>query len=226
MTLRALYTIFRSNPEWSWIMEPQNAQILYDFIKKHPIKKVLDLGTGIGASAAVCALALKDKGEIDFHVDTIEQSDKCIKLAKELIPQELQEHVTFHKSEVITWETSQIPHQTFSVYKTLPEGEWDLIINDGPGGFLKDGQFIDLPNSTITELLLKNRLSPGTFIIWDGRQHMLRILERYYSDNFWLVRPNQQSDDMNILERKDNPVLFNDSIFEAYKNSTYFSKSV
>lgn len=224
MELKELYQVFAKHPEQQWIMQAENVQQLYNFTKKHPIKRVLDLGTGIGTSVSIVALALKNKGEIDFHIDTIEQSDKCIAVAKELVPKELQEHITFHKSEAVTWESTLMPHQTFSTYENIPEGDYDLIINDGPSPWLdKDGHYIDLPNATVTELLLKDKIKPGAFVAWDGRQHMVSILERYFSDNFYLARPaNLQRDDLNILKRKDNPVNFRDERLEAMKNSTYF----
>src|SRR3990167_7340608 len=99
MTLKNLYTLFAKHNESKWIMQPYNAQLLYQFVKEHSIKNVLDLGCGIGCSASVIALALKDKGE-GGHIDSVEQFDKCIKIANELIPQELKEYITIHKSEV------------------------------------------------------------------------------------------------------------------------------
>ena len=87
--LKDIYNIFASHPEGQWIMEATNAQILYRFVKENKIKKVLDLGTGIGASAAVIALALKDKGETDFKIDSVEQTKKCVDIAEKLIPEDL-----------------------------------------------------------------------------------------------------------------------------------------
>jgi|SRR3990167_348776 len=135
MNLKNLYQLFLSHPENAYLMKYHNVLLLYKFIRNHPIKRVLDLGTGLGLSAAVCALAFKDKGEADYHIDSVEQFDKCIKLANELIPQELKEHITIHKSEVKVWQHPKIPYQFFSNYAALPEQPkegWDLIIQDGP----------------------------------------------------------------------------------------------
>lgn len=201
-------------------MKPGNIQVLYNFVKNHPIKRVLDLGTGIGASAAIVALALKEKGA-DYHIDSLEQFDKCVKIAQTLIPKELQEHLTIHKSEVKIISFPEIPYHYFSSFSFIPEEDYDLIINDGPGPFLENDKLIDLPNGTIMEML--SRIKSGAFVVWDGRSHMLKFLERYYADNFWLTRPRQQnSDNLNILERKDNPVLFKDTLLEDYKTTVYF----
>jgi hypothetical protein len=224
MTLKSLYNLFASHKESSWIMQPTNVYLLYDFVKTHKIKKVLDLGCGFGASVATVALALKDKGEKDYEIHTVEQYDKCLKLAKEIIPQELQEKIKFHKSEVVTRQFKNIPHQTFSEYKKVPEGNWDLIINDGPSPCMEGEHYIDLANSTITSMLLEDKIKPGCYIAWDGRQVMLKLLERYYGDNFWLARPAQRGDDLNILERKNNEVCFKDEKLELMKQSTYFNE--
>lgn len=227
MKLRDLYSIFANHPESSWIMEPQNAQLLYKFVMEHPIKRVLDLGTGIGASAATVALALKDKGETDYHIDSIEQYDKCVDIAHELIPKELQEHLTIYKANVTVCDFPQISYQYFSVFDKLPEESYDLIINDGPGPFLQGENYIDLPNGTIIKLLLEEKLKPGTFVVWDGRLHMLKILERYFSNNFLLERAAQRGDDMNILERIDNPISFrDDKLLEMQEGTNYFHEKV
>ena len=227
MSLKTLHDYFVGSPEGQWVMKRQNAHALYEFVKKHPVKRVLDLGTGIGCSAAVVALALKDKGETEYRIDSVEQFDKCIKIANELIPPELKDHITIYKSEVEIWNTPLIPYQHFSVYKTLPEppeGGWNLICNDGPSPLLYGEKecYVDLPNGTITKMLLEDKLKVGAYIAWDGRAHMLRILERYFGDNFSLM-PAVNSD-LNILERKDVPVSFKDELLERMRHTTYFNE--
>ncbi len=223
MQLKNLYNVFGTHPESQWIMQPQNAISLFQFVKTYPtpIKKVLDLGTGIGCSAAIIALALKERGETDFHIDSVEQLQKCLDLANELTPEELKKHITFHKANVVTWQTELIPHQTFSTFDALPEGEYDLILNDGPSSFMEGDKFVDLLNGTITKLLLEEKLKPGTLIAWDGRIAMLAILERYFSDNFQIVAPTENRN-FNVLERLDNPIAFRDERLENMKTSTYF----
>jgi len=203
-------------------MKYYNALLLYKFIRNRPIKRVLDLGTGLGLSTAVCALAFQDKGETDYHIDSIEQFDKCIKLANELIPKELMEHITIHKSEVKVWQHSKLPYQYFSNYETLPKGDYDLIINDGPSFYLQGEHLVDLPNGTITEML--DKIKPGTFIAWDGRIQAVSILERYFADNFELYRANQRGDDFNVIRRLDTPITFRDDKLVGLKETTTFFK--
>jgi len=222
MNLKNLYNSFAQHPEGNWIMQPRNAQLLYQFVKQYPIKKVLDLGTGIGCSASIIALALKEKGETDFHIDSVEQSDKCIKLANELIPEELLKYITIHKSNVVVWQTEKIPYVNLSVFDKLPEEDYDLILNDGPGPFMQDDHFIDLPNGTIHQLLLEDKLKSGTYVVFDGRILSLRSLERYFGDNFYLHPGVDPRGELNIIERKNNPVQFKDGLVASMIPMGYF----
>lgn len=206
-------------------MEFPNAFELYKFVKTHPIKRVLDLGTGIGLSAAVVALAMEHKGEKDYHIDSIEQFEKCVRVAKELIPLELQTNLTIHYIPATLISFPEIPFQYFSTYESLPEGDYDLIINDGPGQFMQGDNLIDLPNGTITQMLRDGKLKPNTFVAWDGRIHMLKILSRYYKDSFEMIP--FPGTDFNILVRRDNQPVFKDNKLEEFRNfTTYFNEEV
>lgn len=204
-----------------WIMQYPNTVALYNFIKEHDIKKILDLGCGIGVSASVCALALQDKGETDYTIDSIEQFDKCVDLAKKLVPEELQKNLTIHKANTAVWQIPDAPNVNFSIYDSLPEGEWDLIINDGPSFWREKDYLVDLPNGTITKMLLEGKIKPNTFVVWDGRISMLSLLERYFSTNFEIYQA-ANNNDMNILRRLDNPPFFQDEKLKAMQEQTTF----
>lgn len=223
--LRELYTSFTKSPEASWIMSWSNAVDLYNFITQNPIKKVLGLGTGVGLSDAVIALAWKDKGEKEGKLITVEQYDKCIKLAKELIPKELQSYIEFFKTEPTIWANDKIPYLYFSIYKDLPEGEFDLIVNDGPGPFVdKNGYYVDLPNGTVHKLTLEDRIKPGTYIIYDGRISSINLLERYFDKCYYLCKVSKIGSDFFLLQRKSSPVEVSDVKYESMKNQTkYFN---
>jgi hypothetical protein len=203
-------------------MEFPNAVDLYNYIKEHDVKKVLDLGTGVGFSASVMALAFKDKGVEDYHIDSVEQFDKCIALANQLIPKELKKNLIIHKSEVAVWSSDTMPYQYFSVYEKVPEGDYDLIINDGPAMWMEKGNFIELPNGTIQKMLLEGKLNPGVKIVYDGRIRSLKLLERYFSENFVFVHLPKPPRDFFVLKRADNPVKVGDDRHEIMKNTTYF----
>lgn len=200
-------------------MEAKNALLLYNFIKDNPIRKVLDLGTGIGCSAAVVALALKNKDEKDWKIDGVEQFDKCIKLANELIPEELKQNLTIHKSEHKIWQCEKIPYHYFSIYESLPEDQYDLIINDGPSPILENENYIELPNGTIMQLLLEDKIKTGCYVMFDGRVIAIKVLERFFADNFWLIK---HVDRFTIIQRKDTPMVFKDAKLEQMRSLTYF----
>ena len=222
MNLKALYSIFRNHSEGAYIMEFPNCVALYKFCKEHDVTKVLDLGTGIGASSAFVALALNEKG-VDYKIDSLEQFDKCVRLAKELIPVDLQKNLNIIRTNVAIWQAPQAPSVNYSIFDSIPEGDYDLIINDGPSFWRENDYLVDLPNGTVSKMLLEGRLKPDTFVVWDGRISMLSQLERHFSPNFELYRaakPNQ--DDMNILRRLDTPPTFLDEKLKAMREKTTF----
>lgn len=222
--LKSLYTKFASHKEGQWIMVWNNAQDLYTFIMEHDIKKVLDLGTGIGVSAAVMALAFKNKGVEDYKIDTIEQYDKCVNLAKILIPIELQKNMNIIKDDVMVWSTPEMPYQFFSVFKNLPEDDYDLIVNDGPAPFLEGENYIDLPNGTIHKLTMEGKIKTGASIVYDGRLISLKILERYFGDNFFMSHVAQRQSDFNVLEKRGNELKIVDDKLAMMKNQTNYFK--
>src|SRR3990167_6357474 len=169
-SVKSLYKFFTQQKEGLWVMQWPNPQVLYDFVRKHPMKRVLDLGTGIGLSASIISLALRDKGEKDYEVHTVEQFEKCHKLAQDIIP-----------------------YQYFSVFKELPEGDFDFILTDGPGPYLEDGKNIDLPNGDVMKMLLEDRISSGNYCAWDGRISAIKTFERYFGENFYLVQSGDGS---------------------------------
>lgn len=224
MTLEGLYKLFANHPEGLWIVEWPFAQRLYQFVKENQIKTVLDLGCGIGCSASVMALALKEKG-VDYEIDSVEQYDKCIKLANELIPEELKRGIKVHKSEAKMWYSDKVPYQPFSVYETLPEGDYDLIINDGPAPWREGHNYIDFPNGTITKMLLEDKLKPGTLIAWDKRHKALGLLERYFGENFYLLTKQSEAG-FYALEKKDVPFHFADMELEVVEKLTPYFKGM
>jgi len=221
ITLQALYEFFAQHPEGRWIITPQNARYLYHYVKEHPVKRILDLGTGIGAAAAIMALALQNKGETDYEIHTVEQFEKCYKLAQKLIPEELKEHISFHLAKPMIWQTDLIPYQYFSRFEQLPERNWDLILIDGPGPFMEEKHYLELPNGDIMKMLLEGKLKQGQLIAWDKRIIAIKTLERYFSDNFYLTFSGEGSD-FKILEVKDVEPKFIDTRYEDLKNQGYF----
>lgn len=219
MTVKALHNYFAQHPEAFWIMRWPNAQTLYNFVKKEKPKKILDLGTGIGVSSAIMALAMKDAGVEEYEIHTVEQTEKCFKLAQELIPEDLRQNIKFYRFDPVIWYNSDIPYQSFSTFKELPEGDWDLIINDGPGPFLENGHYLDFNNGDVMKMLVEGKLKVGVKIFFDGRISTLRSIERYYDKNFYLCNtPNRE---YNIIEKKDVPLQFRDVMKDDMEKAGY-----
>lgn len=223
MNLKPLYNHFLKTKEGSWIMHYENGVDLYNFIIKHKIKKVLSLGTGIGFSDSVVAKAFLES-KVEGTIDSIEQYDKCIRLANELIPEELKKYIKIHKKDVQVWTSDKMSYQYFSIYDSLPEGDYDLIINDGPAPFLdKFNNFVELPNGTIHKLTLEDKIKPGTFVIYDGRLPSLSLLERYFGGNYYLYKVPKGGSDFFVFQRKENILECKDERYEAFKKDTpYF----
>lgn len=219
MNLKSIYSLYSSHPESSWITHPENTRSLFALVKGSPIKNILELGTGIGLSTATMAYALHEKGEGGM-IHTIEQTEKCYKLAQELLPEELKPYVTFYKSEAKAWRTDYIPYQHFSIFETLPDVDPDLILVDGPGPFLtEDGKYVELPNGDVMKLLIEDKLKPGVLTAWDGRLPALSLLEGYFGGNFLLSQAGPGR--FNVIERKDNSLQFEDNKLTEMKKAGY-----
>jgi len=222
LNIKTLYNYYADHPESTWIMQPDAAPHLYSFIKKNNFTKILDLGTGIGCTAAIIALAFEEKGTKDYEIHTLEQYDKCRKIAEEIIPKPLKKNVTFYTSEAVVWDMEDIPYRNFLTYKEIPEGDFDLILVDGPGDFIENKRCIDLPSGDVLKMHTEGKIKPGTNIAWDGRIGSLQIIEKFFSDNFYLI-PTAANSDFNIIERKEGKVSFQDERYKVMKKRGYFA---
>lgn len=176
--LRKLYFTFKGHPEAKWIIGKDDAMMLYKLVKKHDFKNVLDLGTGIGASTAVIALALGGGGKIT----TVEQYEKCVRIAKELTPADLKTKINFVQADTYAFKNDKISKYIYlSGYKNLPIqfAPFDLVVIDGPGAWLEDGKLVSLPNGDIINLL--PYLTAGCKIYIDGRKKNTELYKRFLS---------------------------------------------
>ena len=221
LNLRSLYNYYAKHPESTWIMQPDVAPHLYKFIKANNFKKILDLGTGIGCTAAIIALTLEEKGVKDYEIHTVEQYDKCRKIAEDIIPKILKKNITFYTSEAIVWKTQKIPYRNFLIYKEIPEGDFDLILVDGPGEFVENKKLINLPSGDVLKMHIEDKIKPGTTVAWDGRIASLQFIEKFFADNFYIV-PISSRIDFNVIERKEGKVSFHDELYEGMEKLGYF----
>ena len=98
-TLGKLYSIFQNSPEGYWILNKENALTLYKLVHQIQPKNILDLGSGIGASTSVLALAAHEG-----KTTGVEQFKKCIDIAEKLVPEHL-----LTKNKICPLRTSRFP---------------------------------------------------------------------------------------------------------------------
>lgn len=230
--LRELYLSFYTRDDGFWIIEWPFAVMLYDFVKEAKPADILDLGTGIGCSSAVMALASPES-----KIDTMEQFEEVHKIAKEVVPEKLQKNITFYRKDPVIWTSGYMIHRSFSTYESLPDKEYDFILNDGPGPWRDKYEDVDLsidfPNGTIHKLLLEDKLKPGALITFDKRVESLKFLERYFGNNFFIVE-NYPQEGWFMLEKKSPKDIkaehgvelhIEDTRFEPMATQKYWDKT-
>lgn len=220
--LSATYARFKNSPEGGWVIGKNDAVALYDLIQKLKPKHILELGSGIGAGTAVMALSAPDA-----KILAMEQFEKCVKIARELMPTDLLSRVSFYHSKAVAWKNDNISkYQYMSVFENIPEGfgPFDFIFIDGPGFWVEDGQLVDLPNGDIVRIL--PRLAPGCTIYIDGRKRAVAIYKRYLSPYLKLIY-EEPRDKYTIFERTQKPIRdlselkIHDQQLEDLKKTSY-----
>lgn len=182
--LHALYDTFEISPEGSRIIEWRDAQKLSQLIRKYRPKHALEFGTGIGTASAVIADALPADGTLT----TIEQTEKYIRIARALMPQELQKKITMVFSEPRAFAIPTLsPYLYFSGYKTIPieRGPFDFVFVDGPDPWYENGKLVALPNGDLITLI--PHLAHGCIVYIDGRKTAVEMYRRFCVDYFSLI---------------------------------------
>ncbi len=194
--LRKLYSVFRNSPHGTWICGFDDYQKLHQLLAELKPGRILELGTGIGAMTAIMAAAAPEA-----RVDTVEQFEKCIRIAKQLVPAQLQERITFHYAVPGVFRVEAIKHQTFQRYEKLPEGDFDLVVIDGPGPYLDGDEYlIDFPGGDFMQAIRQTK--PGAHFYIDGRKHMAGLMMRFFSRYLEVVSDNAKS---TVLRRINHP---------------------
>jgi len=214
--IREIWKRFASHPEGKWIISLNDALNLARFAVEYKPKKVLDLGTGIGASAAVLKYILPDA-----EVISVEQFEKCIKIARPFIYSVVGKPVNIVHCEPEVFELEEVPETKFSGYKNLPEGEWDMVIIDGPGDFLHNGHLARFPNGDIFRII--DNIKPGGIVYVDGRSETVQLIGRFLGP---FLKPIIIGNDFAAFERTQqgyNKELVVDKLKEQLIKSNYFN---
>ena len=197
--LSSLYSLYKNSPEGHWIIGKNDAIALYDMVQKYQPMNILELGTGIGAAAAIMALASDARAKIT----TIEQFQKCVDIARNLTPQELQKKINFIYALPYAFRDNRTSeYQFFSGFKTLPldKGPFDFLIIDGPGFWVENNRMVKLPNGDFIRLI--PHLTTGAKIYIDGRKHALTLYKRFLKPYFRILEETKK---YALLERTPEP---------------------
>src|SRR3990167_2785857 len=176
---------FLSSEHGKWVMKAGNIVKLHEKLKEFNPKHILELCTGIGCSTAVLAFSS------EASIYTVEQNQKCIDIAKKLIPATLQERIYFRKADP---QAVTVPHVnpfiTWSMFNDFDWHDYDFILVDGSGPFKArvDGRWdtlADLPNGDVINLLPK--MAEGTIVYVDGRKPTTRLYNRHLGNYLELL---------------------------------------
>jgi len=203
--------LFQSSEHGQWIMKAGNIVKLHEKLKEFNPKHILELGTGIGCSTAVLAFSCPEAS-----IYTVEQKQKCIDIAKKLIPKGLQERIYFRKADP---QAVTVPHVnpfiTWSMFNDFDWHDYDFILVDGSGPFKArvDGRWdtlADLPNGDVINLLPK--MAEGTIVYVDGRKPTTRLYNRHLGNYLELL---EEDVTYTIYRRTDKQL---NSDFSNYEN--------
>lgn len=172
---RDLLSIHKSfkGDDTNWTISLDDTVLLDKIIKKHKVKTVLELGTGVGAGTFGLAWSLP----VDGRIDTVENMRNCFHAAQNNIPSDFKKKVRFHFSP--TELTMPFPRINTIAFKDVPKGNWDLIVIDGPSFHFEGKDFItSLPRGDIFTLM--PTLPVGALIYIDGSLPTVKLLKRFY----------------------------------------------
>lgn len=179
--LARLYAVFAAHPKAGHIVSFKDARKIFRIVHELRMRHALDLGTGIGASAAFIAAALPRDG----RVWSVEQDMSYTKEAQRLIPPALLKKIFFSVSSVYTFAAPGVLGERVCGYRTLPlEGApYDFVCIDGPAGsVVEDGVPVRCPGGDLFALL--PHLSDGCVIFMDRRPRSAALYRRILGVHF------------------------------------------
>ena len=202
-------------PQSTWTIDGNDAQNIARYCIETKPKKILDLGTGIGTSAAIAKYAAPEA-----TVTSIEQFNRVAFLAKQNVAKVGLDVEILHR-EPETFTLEEMPGHTFSGFQNLPEGPWDMVIIDGPGPFKnKEGVLVEYPNGDIFRIM--NNINKGATIYVDGRKDAVKLIKRYLSG---FLRLQHETPSATVFVRNEVPYEQGkvvDSLLKALIEQNYF----
>ena len=227
---------YKNNPEGIWVTKIDQAIRLHGFLKDLQPKHILELGTGIGCSTEIMAFTCPNTS-----IYTVEQNQKCIDIAKILIPEKFQEQIYFKLAQpaVLKPVYEVNPFVYFIGYKTPYDWRnYDFIYVDGPGPFKtlinhpetkqKWETLADLPNGDV--MMFLHRMNEGTLVYIDKRQLTVHLYKRHLSHYLEVIEEDKEH---TIFRRNDRPLkpdfvefMNSDLSLGKYKELNYFNPNI
>ena len=121
--------------------------------------------------------------EKKFHIFSLEESPKFLKITKKRIPRFISNHATLIKSKI---NVVKYQNKFATTYSVIPDISPDFIYLDGPSTFTKKRykgfSFNNISRFPMSSDLLHFEyfLEPGTFLLVDGRTANARFLKDHF----------------------------------------------
>lgn len=155
----------------------------------------------------------------DAEVFSIEQFPKVAYMAKQNLARVALDVNVLHKEpEIFT--LPEAPGQSFSGFKDLPKGPWDMVVIDGPGPFKWNGLVTESPNGDIFRIL--NDMTEGATVYVDGRKDAVKLMMRYLGQYLTPTHMGQNSATFVRTAKQYNPADVTDGLLEALNRENYF----
>lgn len=212
--IESIWLKYKNNSQGDWIMKVKQIIQLHEKLKELQPKHILELGTGIGCSTEVMAFTCPNAS-----IYTIEQNQKCIELAKTLIPEKTQERIYFkHIPAGVLRPIFEVnPFVNFLAYGARYDWQdYDFILIDGPGPIMAKVKnpekeevwetLAELPGGDLIFMLPK--MKPGTLIYIDKRQSMVHLFIRHLSRYLSVEEPLTQIEDQKLWDSKRGYIIF------------------
>lgn len=220
--IEAIWLKYKSTLEGTWIMKIKEVLTLIRILKQYKPNHILELGTGIGCSTELMAFTLPEAS-----IYTVEQNQRCIDIAKTMIPDSMHERIYFKHAKVgILKPLFEIsPWQYWLSYTAFDWRNPDFILIDGPGPMLgkatdDEGQawsgLAELPGGDIFNML--PLMKEGTIIYIDKRKYMVLLIKRFLSQYLEIMEEDKTG---HIIFKRNKKQIPKDSVEFKYRDKSF-----
>lgn len=201
-------------PEAKWTIKLNDAMNIARYAIEQKPKRILDLGTGIGTSSAMAKYSYPVA-----EVVSVEQFSRVREIAEKNLKR-MNVAVKTEHCEPELFTLKETPGITFSGFKGLPKGKWDMVIIDGPGPFKHEGVVVEMPNGDVFRIL--NDINTGAIVYVDGRKDAVKLMMRYLSPYLKLVVSSPSTAGFVRTEKPYSPEEVKDGLLESLLSENYF----